>query len=135
MTFSIFAKSDELKKRIGFTLGALLIYRIGSYIPLPGIDPSAWNQIFNIQAGGNLGMFNMFSGGAIHGVAIFALNIIPYISAAIFVMLATLVVPRLGRLKTKGEQGRRAIEQYTRYLTVLLAAFQAYGVALGLEGV
>src|SRR5262250_2581909 len=107
LNFSALAKAEELKKRIWFTLGALLVYRFGTYIPLPGIDPSAWDQIFRSQAGGILGMFNMFSGGGIHRMAIFALNIMPYISASIIIQLMT---------------------------TVLLAAFQSYGIAVGLEG-
>src|SRR6266536_1755635 len=134
LNFSALAKAEELKKRIWFTLGALLVYRLGTYIPLPGIDPSAWDQIFRSQAGGILGMFNMFSGGGIHRMAIFALNIMPYISASIILQLMTTVSSTLEQLKKEGEQGRKVINQYTRYLTVVLAAFQAYGIALGLEG-
>jgi preprotein translocase subunit SecY len=134
LNFSALAKAEELKKRIWFTLGALLVYRFGTYIPLPGIDPKAWEQIFNTQAGGILGMFNMFAGGGIHRMAIFALNIMPYISASIIIQLMTTVSPTLEQLKKEGEQGRKVINQYTRYLTVVLAAFQAYGIAIGLEG-
>ena len=134
LNFSALAKADELKKRIYFTVGALLVYRLGTYIPLPGIDPAAWEQIFQTQAGGILGMFNMFSGGGIHRMAIFALNIMPYISASIIIQLMTTVSSTLEALKKEGEQGRKTINQYTRYLTVLLAAFQAYGIAIGLEG-
>ncbi|MGE3148733.1 MAG: preprotein translocase subunit SecY [Pseudorhodoplanes sp.] len=134
LNFSALAKAEELKKRIWFTLGALLVYRFGTYIPLPGIDPSAWDQIFRSQAGGILGMFNMFSGGGIHRMAIFALNIMPYISASIIIQLMTTVVPTLEALKKEGEAGRKTINQYTRYLTVFLATFQAYGIAIGLEG-
>src|SRR4051812_19910833 len=134
LNFSALAKADELKKRIWFTLGALIVYRFGTYIPLPGIDPSAWDQIFRSQAGGILGMFNMFSGGGIHRMAIFALNIMPYISASIIIQLMTTVSPTLEALKKEGETGRKVINQYTRYLTVLLATFQAYGIAIGLEG-
>jgi preprotein translocase subunit SecY len=134
LNFSALAKADELKKRIWFTLGALIVYRFGTYIPLPGIDPSAWDQIFRSQAGGILGMFNMFSGGGIHRMAIFALNIMPYISASIIIQLMTTVSPTLEALKKEGEQGRKVINQYTRYLTVLLAVFQAYAIAIGLEG-
>jgi preprotein translocase subunit SecY len=134
LNFSALAKAEELKKRIWFTLGALLVYRLGTYIPLPGIDPSAWDQIFRTQAGGILGMFNMFAGGGIQRMAIFALNIMPYISASIIIQLMTTVVPTLEQLKKEGEQGRKTINQYTRYLTVVLAAFQAYGIAIGLEG-
>jgi preprotein translocase subunit SecY len=134
LNFSALAKAEELKKRIWFTLGALMVYRLGTYIPLPGIDPNIWEQVFQTQAGGILGMFNMFSGGGIHRMAIFALNIMPYISASIIIQLMTTVVPELERLKKEGEQGRKKMNQYTRYLTVLLAAFQSYGIAIGLEG-
>src|SRR4029434_10625054 len=134
LNFAALAKAEELKKRIWFTLGALLVYRFGTYIPLPGIDPAQWDQIFKSQAGGILGMFNMFSGGGIHRMAIFALNIMPYISASIIIQLMTTVSPTLEQLKKEGEQGRKVINQYTRYLTVILAAFQAYGIAIGLEG-
>jgi preprotein translocase subunit SecY len=134
LNFSALAKAEELKKRIWFTVGALLVYRFGTYIPLPGIDPSAWDQIFRSQAGGILGMFNMFSGGGIHRMAIFALNIMPYISASIIIQLMTTVSPTLEQLKKEGEQGRKVMNQYTRYLTVLLAAFQSYGISVGLEG-
>jgi preprotein translocase subunit SecY len=134
LNFSALAKAEELKKRIYFTVGALLVYRLGTYIPLPGIDPAAWEQIFQTQAGGILGMFNMFSGGGIHRMAIFALNIMPYISASIIIQLMTTVSSTLEALKKEGEQGRKTINQYTRYLTVVLAAFQAYGISIGLEG-
>jgi preprotein translocase subunit SecY len=134
LNFSALAKAEELKKRIWFTLGALIIYRVGTYIPLPGIDPAAWEQIFRTQAGGILGMFNMFAGGGINRMAIFALNIMPYISASIIIQLMTTVSPTLEQLKKEGEQGRKTINQYTRYLTVLLSVFQAYGIAIGLEG-
>jgi preprotein translocase subunit SecY len=134
LNFSALAKADELKKRIWFTLGALLVYRLGTYIPLPGIDPAAWEQIFQTQSGGILGMFNMFAGGGIHRMAIFALNIMPYISASIIVQLMTTVSPTLEQLKKEGEQGRKVINQYTRYGTVFLAAIQAYGISIGLEG-
>src|SRR6202007_1495074 len=133
LNFSALAKAEELKKRIWFTVGALLVYRLGTYIPLPGIDPNAWEQIFNTQSGGILGMFNMFSGGGIHRMAIFALNIMPYISASIIIQLLTTVSPTLEALKKEGEAGRKMLNQYTRYLTVLLAAFQSYGIAVGLE--
>src|SRR5580700_3906383 len=134
LNFSAFAKADELKKRIWFTLGALLVYRLGTYIPLPGIDPTAWEQIFRTNSGGILGMFNMFAGGGIHRMAIFALNIMPYISASIIIQLMTTVSPELERLKKEGEQGRKMMNQYTRYLTVALAAVQSYGISVGLEG-
>jgi preprotein translocase subunit SecY len=134
LNFSALAKAEELKKRIWFTVGALLVYRLGTYIPLPGIDPNIWEQVFQTQAGGILGMFNMFSGGGIHRMAIFALNIMPYISASIIIQLMTTVSPTLEQLKKEGEQGRKTMNQYTRYLTVVLAAFQSYGIAVGLEG-
>ena len=133
LNFSALGKADELKKRIWFTLGALLVYRLGTYIPLPGIDPNIWEQVFKSQAGGILGMFNMFAGGGIHRMAIFALNIMPYISASIILQLLTSVSPQLEALKKEGESGRKVINQYTRYLTVVLATFQAYGIAVGLE--
>ncbi len=134
LNFSALGKAEELKKRIWFTLGALLVYRLGTYIPLPGIDPNIWEQVFRSQAGGILGMFNMFAGGGIHRMAIFALNIMPYISASIIIQLLTTVSPQLEALKKEGEAGRKTLNQYTRYLTVILAAFQSYGIAVGLEG-
>src|SRR6188474_1885854 len=134
LNFAAFAKADELKKRIWFTLVALLIYRLGTYIPFPGINPQALAEVFNQNQSGILGMFNMFSGGAVGRMAIFALNIMPYISASIIIQLMTTVSPTLEQLKKEGEQGRKQINQYTRYLTVVLAAFQAYGIAYGLEG-
>ena len=134
INFGAFAKAEELKKRIWFTLGALLIYRLGTYIPLPGINAAAFAAAFKNQAGGLLGMFNTFAGGAIERMAIFALNIMPYISASIILQLMTSVVPALETLKKEGEAGRKQINQYTRYLTVVLATFQAYGIAIGLEG-
>lgn len=134
LNFPALARAEELKKRLWFTLGALLVYRFGTYTPLPGIDPSAWDQIFRSQAGGILGMFNMFSGGGIHRMAIFALNIMPYISASIIIQLLTTVSPTLEALKKEGERGRKIMNQYTRYLTVVLAAFQSCGIAIGLEG-
>lgn len=134
LNFSAFGKAEELKKRIWFTLGALLIYRLGTYIPLPGIDPVQLKQLIEQQQTGILGMFNMFSGGAVGRMAIFALNIMPYISASIIIQLMTTVSPHLEQLKKEGEQGRKQINQYTRYGTVVLAALQAYGIAVGLEG-
>jgi len=134
MNFGAFGKATELKKRIWFTLGALVAYRLGTYIPLPGIDPVAIADIFARQSGGILGMFNMFAGGALGRMTIFALNIMPYISASIIMQLMTAVLPSLESLKKEGEAGRKKINQYTRYLTVLITAGQAYGLALGLEG-
>ena len=134
INFGALAKATELKKRIWFTLGALIIYRLGTYIPVPGIDPRILSEIFNQNAGGILGMFNMFAGGALGRMTIFALNIMPYISASIIVQLMTAVVPSLEALKKEGESGRKRMNQYTRYLTVLLATVQAYGLAVGLQG-
>ncbi|UUP19406.1 preprotein translocase subunit SecY [Nitratireductor thuwali] len=133
LNFSAFAKAEDLKKRIWFTLGALLVYRLGTYIPMPGINPEAFAQAFEQQSGGVLGVFNMFAGGAVERMAIFALGIMPYISASIIMQLMTSVVPTLEQLKKEGEQGRKVINQYTRYGTVILATVQAYGIAIGLE--
>ncbi|MES1152017.1 MAG: preprotein translocase subunit SecY [Dongia sp.] len=127
-----FAKADELKKRIWFTLGALIVARIGAYIPLPGIDAAAFAQIFQQHSGGVLGMVDMFSGGAISRMTVFALGIMPYISASIIMQLLTSVSPQLEQLKKEGESGRKKINQYTRYGTVGLAAIQAFGMANGL---
>ena len=134
INWSAFSKAEELKKRIWFTLGALVIYRLGTYIPLPGIDPTAFEQSFLGQKQGVLDMFNMFSGGAVQRMAVFALNIMPYISASIIIQLLSSVLPSLEAIKKEGEQGRKVLNQYTRYLTVVLALFQAYGIAIGLEG-
>lgn len=134
INFSAFSKATELKKRLWFTLGALIVYRIGTYIPIPGIDPAALAEIFDQQRGGILGMFDVFSGGALGRMTIFALNIMPYISASIIIQLLTTVSPHLEQLKKEGEQGRKKINQYTRYGTVVLTALQAYGIASGLEG-
>ena len=133
INFGAFAKATELKKRIWFTLGCLIVYRLGTYVPLPGIDPAIMAQIFAQQRGGILGMFNMFAGGALERMSIFALGILPYISASIILQLMTAVSPTLEQLKKEGETGRKKINQYTRYLTVVLAAFQAWGMAIGLE--
>jgi preprotein translocase subunit SecY len=129
-----FAKATELKKRLWFTLGALIIYRLGTYIPIPGIDPAVLSDIFKQNQGGILGMFDMFSGGALGRMTIFALAIMPYISSSIIMQLMTAVSPHLEALKKEGEVGRKKINQYTRYGTVVLAAFQAFGIAVGLEG-
>ncbi|MBV9076153.1 MAG: preprotein translocase subunit SecY, partial [Methylobacteriaceae bacterium] len=134
INFGAIGKAEELKKRIWFTLGALIVFRLGTYVPLPGIDTEALRQSFQQASGGVLGLFNMFSGGAVERMAIFALNIMPYISASIIVQLLTSVIPTLESLKKEGESGRKVINQYTRYITVVLAAFQAYGIAIGLEG-
>ncbi len=134
MNFGAFSKATELKKRIWFTLIALLVYRLGTFIPLPGIDPVAFAQTFKSNSTGILGMLNLFAGGAVERMAILALNIMPYISASIIMQLMSSVSPKLEALKKEGEQGRKQINQYTRYLTVILATFQAYGIAVGLEG-
>ena len=128
-----FAKATDLKKRLWFTLGALIVYRIGSYIPIPGIDPQVLGEIFNAQRGGILGMFDMLAGGALSRMTLFALNIMPYISAAIIIQLMTAVSPTLEALKKEGPAGRQKLNQYTRYLTLVLALFQSYGIALGLQ--
>ena len=133
MNWGALAKATELKQRLLFVLGALLVYRLGTYIPVPGIDPVIWNDIFNQKGGGILDMFNMFAGGALERMTIFALNIMPYISASIIMQMATAMSPQLESLKKEGETGRVKINQYTRYLTVFLAAVQAYGLAVGLE--
>jgi preprotein translocase subunit SecY len=119
--------------RLWFLLGALIVYRIGAHIPVPGIDPVALAQLFKQNEGGILGMFNMFSGGAVSRFAVFALGITPYISASIIMQLASIVSPQMEALKKEGEAGRRKITQYTRYFTVVLALFQAFGIAAMLE--
>jgi preprotein translocase subunit SecY len=133
VNFGALSKAKELKKKILFTLAALIVYRLGTYIPLPGIDSQALNDIFQQNAGGILGMFDMFSGGALSRMTIFALNIMPYISASIIIQLMTTVSPHLGALKKDGDAGRKTIIQYTRYGTVFLAAVQGLGIASGLE--
>ena len=134
LNFGAIAKADELKKRIWFTVGALIVFRLGTYVPIPGIDPEQFARNFQQQSGGVLGLFNMFSGGAVERMAIFALNIMPYISASIIVQLLTSVIPSLEALKKEGESGRKVINQYTRYLTVVLALVQSWGIAVGLQG-
>jgi len=136
INFSAFQKAPELRARIWFTLAALVIYRLGTYIPLPGVDATALAAAFQRSGsgGGILGMFDMFSGGALGRMTIFALNIMPYISASIIVQLLTAVSPQLEALKKEGESGRKKLNQYTRFGTVGLAALQAYGIAAGLEG-
>ncbi|WID97357.1 preprotein translocase subunit SecY [Bosea vestrisii] len=134
LNFSAFAKADELKKRIWFTLGALIVYRLGTYIPLPGMNPEAVADLFKQSQTGVLGLFNMFSGGAVGRLAIFALAIMPYISASIIVQLLSSVVPTFEALKKEGEAGRKILNQYTRYLTLVLALFQAWGIGVGLQG-
>lgn len=126
-------KMGDLKRRLLFLLGALVVYRIGAHIPVPGIDPVALARLFESQQGGILGMFNMFSGGALSRFTVFALGIMPYISSSIIMQLLTVVVPSLEQLKKEGESGRRKITQWTRYGTVGLALFQAFSIAIALE--
>ncbi len=126
-------KASDLKRRLLFVLIALIVYRIGAYIPIPGIDPVALASIFQQQSSGILGVFNMFSGGALGRMTIFALAIMPYISASIITQLMSVAVPHLAALKKEGNAGRQIINSYTRYGTVLLALFQGYGIAAGLE--
>jgi preprotein translocase subunit SecY len=133
VNFSTFKKAEDLKKRIWFTLAVLVVYRLGTYIPLPGINPMIIQEFVRSNAGGILGILDMFSGGSIGRMTIFALNIMPYISASIIVQLMTSISPHLEALKKEGEVGRRKLNQYTRYGTVLLAVVQSYGIAAGLE--
>ncbi len=133
LNLGVFSKATELKKRIWFTLGALIVYRIGTYIPVPGVDASVMAEMIRSHGGGILGMFDMFTGGALGRMTVFALNIMPYISASIIIQLMTAAVPSLEALKKEGEQGRKKLNQYTRYLTVFIAMFQSYGIAVGLE--
>ncbi len=135
LNLGVLAKATELKKRIWFTLGALIVYRLGTYIPVPGVDANVMGELLAQHGGGILGMFDMFSGGALGRMTVFALNIMPYISASIIIQLMTAAVPSLEALKKEGETGRKKLNQYTRYLTVLIAVFQAYGIAVGLEGI
>ena len=134
LNLGVLAKATELKKRIWFTLGALLVYRLGTYIPVPGVDAAIMGEILAQHGGGILGMFDMFTGGALGRMTVFALNIMPYISASIIVQLMTTAIPAWEALKKEGEQGRKKLNQYTRYLTLVIALFQAWGIAVGLEG-
>jgi preprotein translocase subunit SecY len=131
--FATLGKMGDLKRRLWFLLGALIVYRIGTFIPVPGIDPAELSKLFRQNQGGILDMFNMFSGGALSRFSIFALGIMPYISSSIIMQLLTVVSPTLENLKKEGEAGRRKITQYTRYGTVVLAAFQALGISVALE--
>src|SRR5260221_13763508 len=129
-----FSKATELHKRLLFTLVAMVIYRIGCYIPIPGINIAAFSQAFEGQAKGILGMFNMFSGGAVRNMAVFALNVMPYISASIIVQLLGTIYPPWEKLRKEGgEAGRKTLNQYTRYLTVVLALFQSFRISMGLQ--
>jgi preprotein translocase subunit SecY len=134
INFAAFGKAEELKKRIWFTLGALIVYRLGTYIPIPGVDPGELARFAAQNSTGILGWVNGLAGGALGRMAIFALNIMPYISASIIIQLLTTVSPHLEQLKKEGEQGRKRMNQYTRYGTVIIAALQSYGIAVGLEG-
>jgi len=133
MNWGAFAKAAELKNRIWFTLGALIIYRLGTHVPLPGIDPDALAKMFSQHSGGILGMFDMLAGGALFRMTIFALNVMPYITASIIMQLLSPIIPSLNALKKEGEQGRMKINQYSRYLTVMFAVVQSYALAVGLE--
>jgi preprotein translocase subunit SecY len=133
LNFGTLAKATELRKRIWFTLAALIVYRFGTYIPVPGVDAAVMGEMFNRHSGGILGMFDMFTGGALGRMTVFALNIMPYISASIIVQLMSSAIPSLETLKKEGESGRKKMNQYTRYLTVAIATVQAYGISVGLE--
>ena len=126
-------KYGDLKGRLLFLALALVVYRIGAHVPVPGIDPDMLNQLFNQQQGGILGLFNMFSGGALSRFSVFALGIMPYISASIIMQMLSYVLPSLEALRKEGESGRRKITQYTRYGTLLLGVFQGFGIAVALE--
>lgn len=132
-SWSNFSKATELKQRIMFVLFALVLFRLGTFVPIPGIDPQAWNAIFSTKSGGVLDMFNMFSGGSLERMSIFALSIMPYISASIIIQLGSTIYKPWKEMKKDGESGRMKLNQYTRYLTVVLATVQGYGLAVGLE--
>ncbi|HEX7389948.1 MAG TPA: preprotein translocase subunit SecY [Acidiphilium sp.] len=129
------ARATDLKKRIWFTLGALIVFRLGTYIPIPGVDAAVMEHMLSQNGGGILGMFNMFSGGALGRMTVFALNIMPYISASIIMQLMQAAMPSLEALKKEGQSGQQKINQYTRYLTVVIALLQSYGIAIGLENI
>lgn len=133
INFGTFSKAKDLQKRIFFTLAILLIYRLGTFIPVPGLDPDAYRTFFEGQAGSILGNMNMFSGGAVERMGIFALNVMPYITASIIVQMMTTASPTLAALKKEGEVGRQQINQYTRYLTVAFALLQSFGISIGLR--
>ena len=132
-SFADMSRFTELRQRLFFLIGALIVYRIGTYIPVPGIDPNALQSFFEEQSGTILSMFNMFSGGALERLSIFALGIFPYISCSIVMQMASVTIPTLKELKKEGESGRRKITQYTRYGTVFLAAFQSFGASIALQ--
>lgn len=133
LDYSALTKSEDLKRRLWFTLGALVVYRLGTFIPLPGVDPILMAEIAKQNGKGLLAYFNTFSGGALERMTIFALGVMPYISASIIVQLLTSVLPSFETLKKEGEAGRKKLNQYTRYLTVFLAIMQGYGISVGLE--
>ena len=133
LNLGAFGKATDLKKRIWFTLGALIVFRLGTYIPVPGVNAGVMAHLMTQNGGGILGMFNMFTGGALGRMTIFALAVMPYISASIIFQLMTAAIPALETLKKEGDSGRQKITQYTRYLTVLIAAVQAYGISAGLS--
>jgi preprotein translocase subunit SecY len=133
LNLGVLAKATELKKRIWFTLGALIVYRLGTYVPVPGVDAAVMGEMLRQHGGGILGMFDMFTGGALGRMTVFALNIMPYISASIIVQLMTAAIPSWEALKKEGEAGRKKLNQYTRYLTLGIAIVQAYGISIGLE--
>ena len=133
LNMSAFGKATELKSRIVFTLLALIVYRLGTYIPVPGVDPVALGSLFKQQGGGILGMFDMFAGGALKRMTIFALSVMPYITASIIIQLLSAILPSFEAMKKEGEQGRMRLNQYSRYLTVVFAIVQSYALAIGLE--
>jgi len=133
MNMSAFGKATELKSRIWFTVMALIVYRLGTYVPIPGIDPVTLGELFKQHGGGILGMFDMFSGGALKRMTIFALSVMPYITASIIVQLLSAILPAFESLKKEGESGRVKLNQYSRYLTVIFAIVQSYALAIGLE--
>jgi preprotein translocase subunit SecY len=135
LNFGTFAKAKDLQARILFTLGILVLYRLGTYIPLPGLDPSQYAALFESQAGGILGSMNLFAGGAVERMGIFALNVMPYITASIIVQMMTTASPTLEKLKKEGEAGRKQLNQYTRYLTLVFALVQSFAIAGGLAAV
>ena len=131
--FSSFSKAKDLQKRLLFTLFALIVFRLGTYVPIPGVNPQVLNDFFSEQSGGLIGMFNSFTGGALSRMSIFVLNIIPYITASILIQMASFVFPNLGALRKEGASGMSKLNQYTRYLAVVMTVFQAYGIARTLE--
>ena len=131
--FSSFSKAKDLQKRLLFTLFALIVFRLGTYVPIPGVNPAALSEFFSDKSGGLIGMFNSFTGGALSRMSIFVLNIIPYITASILIQMASFIFPQLGGLRKEGASGMQKLNQYTRYLTVIMTVFQAFGIAKTLE--